>query len=99
MSEWIECSDLTPIGGVRVIFYSKRSGLCVGHKFNSDPESTFWEDELNQDRCGDPDDVWDVTHWMPLPKPPIEATNRSPKGTASIEDALRSQGEDTGTRE
>jgi len=69
---WIKCIDLFPEAQVKVLFFSIRKGIRLGWKIDPHPDTTGWEDLTDRDTDGYYDDVYDVTHWMPLPEPPKE---------------------------
>ena len=77
MSEWISVEDRFPKNEddvlEKVLFVCQRHNeVCCGYK--SPYYENTWCDELQTDCCGDPTDEHDVTHWMPLPPPPKEAS-------------------------
>jgi len=59
MTEWIKLSDRLPEKGKEILVFSR--GIYMATTWNGE---TFYE--RNENRVGD------ITHWMPLPKPPKE---------------------------
>lgn len=55
---------------LRVLLYSKQLGVTSGEagNFRGKP----WANVASF--CGDAVELWGVTHWMPLPAPPIATT-------------------------
>lgn len=72
---WIDINTQKPEKntGKPVLFFTKSAGVKVGglRHWSSDGS---WEDWTEYDRDGSCEAYYefDVTHWMPLPKPPSE---------------------------
>lgn len=68
--DWISVDERLPeevnVGySVHVLMFSKYHGQIIGYRYTN-----TWEAEcLGEDY--DPDNLQDITHWMPLPEPPI----------------------------
>ena len=60
MSEWISVEERLPEGRVTVLIYSRVEGI--------QPASYLYKD--SEWIGADDDDLFVVTHWMPLPAPP-----------------------------
>ena len=73
MSEWIKCSDRLPkIEEWRSTFIVYGSPKCGSHCNDFQVMEAYYRRE---DKCwefGEYDCPINVTHWMPLPKPPEE---------------------------
>ncbi len=72
---WIPCSERMPEDYDLVVFYTPAaddvpSVPCVGRRHDE-----TWFDLLDTDQCCEPHSYNDceVSHWMPLPGPPVEA--------------------------
>ena len=63
MMEWISVKDRLPPEYVKVMCYLEDGDYTVGYLF--DKEENEWNLQS---------DVGTVTHWMPLPEPPVEKT-------------------------
>ena len=67
--DWIKCSEMMPDNFDMIIFCAHNKfvscgrycGIKNGHKTWESDEYVYWDDE--------------VSHWMPLPDPPKEATD------------------------
>lgn len=72
---WKKVSDILPDVGTKVLAYGDGDVTVgtYGHGRNRDE----WWDELNVDMDGSPTDLWEVTHWMPLPAPPTAEQGES----------------------
>ena len=60
--DWINIKDKLPEEGQKVIYYFKETGISIGYYSCKGGCDCFYSH-----------DGWlcdDVTHWMPLPKPP-----------------------------
>ncbi|EBI0159796.1 DUF551 domain-containing protein [Salmonella enterica subsp. enterica serovar Cerro] len=75
MSEWIKCSTRNPTPETPVLIMLN-GVIHIGEIRREYPthEETYqpffyWDDPHND---GQPWEVFDVTHWMPLPEPPTE---------------------------
>ncbi len=65
MSEWIKCSDRLPKNSNDVLVLNDNNKMHVSCYFFS-KNMYVWEQRDDQIGLGN------VTHWMPLPKPPEE---------------------------
>jgi len=78
--EWISVKDRLPDPYQYVLVFSKKQGgepspLSIARQFKTIWEMMSTEDESNAVACGDLTwymDAHEITHWMPLPKPPEE---------------------------
>ena len=73
--QWISVKDALPPAMTDVAFVATFNGqpeLCFGYKKYDDPEDNLWYDRLSIDQDGDFYDVYNVTHWLPLPPIPTE---------------------------
>ena len=62
--QWISVKDKLPPKNVEVLVYSTVNGVRQDHYIQTLPNGTL-------EFYGDRDEYeWNVTHWMPLPKPP-----------------------------
>lgn len=61
--QWIDVKDKLPLDNERVVI-SCNEGICTA-RFLDD----CWQMDPIGSYAGD-GYLWDVTHWMPLPKPP-----------------------------
>jgi len=59
-TKWIDVNDRLPKQATFVNAY-KKNGLVLGLYFNSDKEFKYGKDDQSNQ----------VTHWMPLPSPPL----------------------------
>ena len=70
MSEWISVKEKLPDIGKFVLCYSRHEWIGVARRFDDVEDCPFeWIDEYANyvpQNC--------VTHWMPLPLPPKDAT-------------------------
>lgn len=64
MSEWISCEDKMPQDGVRVLVYSRHNWVAIGSTIKGHKVKKFYD--------GDGFSWNSITHWQPLPKPPVE---------------------------
>ncbi|WP_261118954.1 DUF551 domain-containing protein [Serratia ficaria] len=74
MSEWIKCSERMPEPETPVLIMNN-GVIRIGEVRWDSPSHEesyqafkYWDDP-NDD--GQPWEVFDITHWMPLPKPPV----------------------------
>ena len=65
MTDWISVKDRLPEPGEYILVY------CPTRKYAPVWLGWYWEDFFYLFEQDDDD----VTHWMPMPKPPQEATN------------------------
>ena len=84
MMEWIKCSDRLPNPYDFVLVFATTKGSCEPNPITLSrliPGGTIWEflyDYPDTSGAGVYQDLeWpvemeDITHWMPLPKPPVE---------------------------
>ena len=63
-SEWISVKDILPEPGIVVLVYSKLGCTWFSHRLHHHFEGRPFSIEYSGG--------WEVTHWMPLPKPPKE---------------------------
>jgi hypothetical protein len=72
--EWIKCSDKLPLDGQRVIVYALGAFDIGGRHINNVNIGYchFFCHNRNTFEDCDSDDIKNVTHWMPLPQPPIQ---------------------------
>lgn len=63
---WISVKDRLPEESGKVLVYCKDGYMSAVHY------SAKHQQFNNFDACAKRDEVWDVTHWMPLPEPPKE---------------------------
>lgn len=78
--EWIRVKDKLPYDYEYVLVFSKKEGtepspLSIARQFKGKWEMMNTEEQSNAVACGDL--TWgmeadEITHWMPLPEPPIE---------------------------
>ncbi|HBM3111127.1 TPA: DUF551 domain-containing protein [Klebsiella oxytoca] len=73
--EWIKCSERMPKPETPVLIINN-GDIRIGeirwdHPTHEETYSAFmyWDDPYND---GQPWEVFDITHWMPLPTPPTE---------------------------
>ena len=66
MSEWISVKDRVPDRGDRYLCYDNTQGYAQVFEWFKNFRLNEW------DWFGTDDDDFNVTHWMPLPKPPFE---------------------------
>ena len=63
MNEWISMKDRKPRQGQHVVYYFNTTGMQIGkYRRTKDGADVFY--------CGFCFLTDDVTHWMPVPKPP-----------------------------
>lgn len=70
---WIPVSERLPPSEENVLFvasFEDGPSVCFGFKVDGDPDSRWWVDVTVVDGYGDHLDVFDVTHWMPIPALP-----------------------------
>lgn len=65
---WINVKDGLPPQQKHVVLLREGGILGFGYKESNDPDSHLWADVTRRDRDGDWADVFDVTHWYPIPK-------------------------------
>jgi len=68
VNEWIKCSDRVPEGKREVMAYTNKDGILFGMYLDRTQPIGEWVSKYFK-WSGDY-----VTHWMPLPDPPKEAT-------------------------
>ena len=72
--DWIKCSEKLPEHHEEVIFYVKSREKCFCGYFESIPKYRSLNKNKKNFFYENLDDWWfdgeDITHWMPLPKPP-----------------------------
>lgn len=75
-NNWISVKDRMPKSGDAVLITGNG---CVDYGIYSERYSRWYE--INYDRYGDEIEVYyNVTHWQPLPKPPIDTLKFGWKG-------------------
>ena len=67
-SKWISVKDRLPEESGKVLVYCK-DGYMTDVNYSAKHQQFN-----NYDVCAKQNEVWDVTHWMPLPTPPEEVT-------------------------
>ena len=75
VGRWVPVDEFFPTPRELVLFVSEGT-VYVGHKESGNPDSLMWKDHMRIDRDGDFYDVWNVTHWMPIPLPPNTKNER-----------------------
>lgn len=76
IQEWRKI-ETAPKDGTRVILYFAHKDICIGGSYEEIDESDFesgerkWKDWIVDDELFFEEPVNEPTHWMPLPKPPI----------------------------
>lgn len=65
MSEWIGVEERLPEEGVLVLIHRTGERLSVDYLIDLSPEPSIWA-------CLRHDEMYKVTHWMPLPESPNE---------------------------
>ena len=79
--QWVDVNDRLPEDGTDKSIYclvvSKYDGIVV-RPYNQ--YHKCWDDEDGDDHYCEPTDG-KITHWMPLPEPPENNNNKSPKTT------------------
>lgn len=63
LNEWVSVKDRFPEEGTLVLIYRKDEPLSVDYMVDLSPEHPIWA-------CLLQDEMYKVTHWMTLPKPP-----------------------------
>lgn len=65
--DWISVEDRLPEEGTRVLIYRKDGEMTVDYRINICDSYWIW--------CGLTDEEMQrITHWMPLPEPPVILT-------------------------
>lgn len=73
MGKWIKCSERMPEAGVPVLVLLSGEIRVAEIRWDTPThEETYqpfryWDDPYDD---GQPWEVFDITHWMPLPEPP-----------------------------
>ncbi len=66
--QWIKVESSLPAAGKLVLFLRRNGAvLSFGYKAYNDPFDHWWTDLADCDRDGCLGDVFDVTHWYPIP--------------------------------
>ena len=69
MSEWISIEDELPDEGDKIIAFSNGNVVFAYYSSVWNDRATFRDPFMAQSDYG-PEDLEDVTHWMPRPAPP-----------------------------
>ena len=67
VEQWISVKDKLPKIGEIVLFYNFKKNVTQGY-LDMDDDCSWWEDENTEE----PRSLDYVTHWKPLPPPPLE---------------------------
>ncbi len=66
---WISVNERLPEKEVLCLI-AHEGMVSVGVLLIGNSHPSWWEDRMRQDRDGEWVDVWNVTHWMPMPESP-----------------------------
>lgn len=66
MTDW-QPIETAPLDGTQIMLWSSVNGAIIAQW---SPRPAFWDTGFASEMDGDPIEVIDPTHWMPLPKPP-----------------------------
>jgi hypothetical protein len=71
--KWSKIEDQSPLLGLTsTVLFSTGADVYCGHAdLDKTNDRLVWYDDTSCDWDGNSQEVWHVTHWMPLPSPPL----------------------------
>lgn len=75
MSKWVSTKDRLPEDREKVLIYSYKRQTQVGYLFKNIEESPKYFFICDAEHTGKRFNLYEISHWMPLPTPPNQESN------------------------